>query len=78
MPKSLFWWILGVLNALKVFCMQVSAIKTDNPFTFPSVWVSAAAHLESFWHATRGAFCMYWLQVTTLAYLSFLEKVDKT
>ncbi len=55
-PKCLFWWILGVLNALKVFCMEVSAVEADSAFTFPSVWVSGAAHLESSQHATGDVF----------------------
>ncbi len=48
LPIYPFWRILGVLNTLKVFCMKVSAMETDGAFTFPSVWVSGAAHLEIF------------------------------
>ena len=77
-PKCLNWWILGVLITLKVFCMKVSAMETDGAFTFPSVWVSGAAHLESSRHTTGDVFCMYSLIDTVLAYFSFLENVDKT
>ena len=48
--------ILCVLNALKLFYMEASAMGTDSAITFPIVWVRGAAQLESFWHATSGVF----------------------
>ncbi len=57
-----------MLDTLKVFCMEISEVETDSAFTFPSVWVSCAAHLESSWHANGDVFVFVLAKVTALAY----------